>query len=586
MYLIPKSLYNVYLQNNSPIKEEMSSTQVRQLNNYDGGNVTICNATKEEAAKCNANQPYENNNNSDTQNISQLSNVPTETTPMQTQTHNENMDKNAHSNVIYNNQVQNASEGMLMRPSNQLRPMYAPTYVSSSSSSSPGYVPPNITQNTYNEKTKYEPDKLETPASVSSLQNGDTLRGEEREMEIDPSPSVSQAHSEAQTDKKKKKNVEQQTDNIHTSNFGSQFKYGHHIDTQTDPISTVNSGIQTNSTSKNVKVQTKANKTKNRSKESQTDFKKMAATQTLDLDSNIASLDAFAQTNPTRKEPKTKQTSQIRSRSRSPLSSSSSSRNVIPAQKALELDRAKAVKQQKALTLKNAKLTIQNKKKLPLTLEDSNVAMGTDETQLPMVTDETPAAITFEETTDEPEAGTSTSNHNMFKTRTYGDKDKWNTVLNTKSVNDKDKSKIPYPEKKAYHYADNSLLTEYSGPSPRVWIPFLSLPKKVGKGTSIRSRKSKQPNKPEKKMSNENSDRDRSDLESNISTASKKSVRSRNVKNLKPLNERNERKRRLEQDAAMEAFNRKLKEPTSKRGRKRGPTKDIRSRSKNADKLI
>src|SRR6266487_3565574 len=46
MYLVPKSIYNAYLNHNSPVKEALSSVYIRQMNNLDvnpGAAVTIRN---------------------------------------------------------------------------------------------------------------------------------------------------------------------------------------------------------------------------------------------------------------------------------------------------------------------------------------------------------------------------------------------------------------------------------------------------------------------------------------------------------------------------------------------------------------
>src|SRR6266446_5674908 len=140
MFLIPKSLYNVYLQSNSPIKDEMSSVYVRQLNRV---NVNINGDSKNEDENTNMVMPAPSHaldNNiirSEREFDTSSKQLGSESfQPMQPDK------KNLQSNVVYNNQMRDADE----RKHNDNRP-YPPIYLSSSTS--PSYVPPNIINNTY-----------------------------------------------------------------------------------------------------------------------------------------------------------------------------------------------------------------------------------------------------------------------------------------------------------------------------------------------------------------------------------------------------------------------------------------------------
>src|SRR6266487_2494933 len=231
MYMIPKSLYNVYLQSNSPIKDEMSSVYVRQLNKV---NVNISNDS-------------ENGLPNDVRAIQENLNPLTSTqlaSSVNDDSFRESSDerqRDVPSNVMYNNQVQAANDSFQKRY-NELRP-YSPTYVSSSSS--PTYIPPSITNNIERESVKYG----QNEASPSHINQESTEADDGLNL---PMPSVSRTRGENSIP------MEQETNILANRNADTQAERNmRNIDMQTDSTHNMkNANTQAGRNMRNVDMQT------------------------------------------------------------------------------------------------------------------------------------------------------------------------------------------------------------------------------------------------------------------------------------------------------------------------------------------
>jgi hypothetical protein len=641
MYLIPKSLYHVYLQSNSPIKDELSSVHVRQLNNLDvdvnsGGNFTIYNTSKDDTSKFDPTSGSSNligdnaksieehnplrNTVVDTNSIggrSQSIQLPNGTDDDRNKYQSIQQPQNLPSNVVYNNQVLSAND-LLRR--NQARSIYAPTYVSSSSS--PAYVPSSITHNNYMDELEHEKNENRHDNNAGNSFTQTKATPEADGMDVDnendnlnmPFPSVSQGAAynsmQTQTDPRVRRDVDMQTETFNTKHIGSQTdNYMRDLSTQTLKNAIKNAKSQTQNFTKNATSQTQKNATKNihsqtqnssQNAHSQTDGGEVhqhIGTQNLNAD-QVQPVQyrkkVNRSTSPLARNMKVIRGANIHSEQQrmdvtEPSDALSFQQTPSQTKKSLK-DKSKKdsliyIKDKKPYAnIPSLKRITGKKKKTNRELNDaynmdpSNIASSSQADTSVRKESMKNSNVDVDEAMQNLDKARKNEDihpkrNPMFETKAYNNQDKWNNVLQTRSVNDprnnvtediNESNMVSESPEIPYHYANNSLLMESSEPPARKWIPFLNLPKK----NSIRSRKSKQSDIPASASRKRQREIEPDIKISKSKEPPKKSFRSRNKKNIDPLNKRNARKRRLEKDDDDDHVYKAFKEPADKKARK------------------
>jgi hypothetical protein len=558
MYLIPKAVYNVYLQGDSPIKDVMSSVHIRQLNNVevdvnDGGNFTICADGKEGSTESIENittnpNTFRTDSNIVNANQSLQGNYEAIHNPSFQERQNEYSHNPA--NVIYNQQIPSDAAGLAR---------HNPNYLNAMASSSPANATTsNVIHNYPYDKKLYQHEQPVMPAINNLEKQSVELQKEDMSNIIDNTKTllpITKINNESQTEQNKnvgmKSSVETQTET----------DWNRSMETQTEKLPSKNQMTQTGAMQKNRKSQTTT--PIKETKEMQTD------SGTNDVSTSITSLHHHI--------PKhVEQSNAIKG---------------IKLHPALQSIRSPGVEQRKTVTFNNSTKKLQqlgSSMQKEMRHEKKDNKKSNQDLQA-----EDPEQSTSHTGEKEEKSKQSNLERTIFAPKVYGNKAKWdevvhNTEYSTKKTADKPDTRAETVAEEEqsetmadddYHYANDSFL---SHPEQKAtWLPFMS--------PNIRSRKSNPITVTGRKGMNKLDALLVKQPGGQTTTKVYRSRQNRNSKNRAPLLERNERKRQYEPYEEVGVFIGKpekiLKSPVKKKERKRGPTKNVKARAKNADLL-